>query len=126
MTTKNKNTAKETSKDLVRSNVNKGVRSEKEKRSGVIQTMINLLSKKEYSKDTLLSAMMKKFPERDGSALMSTIRAQFSGKLNITRLERERGLELSKTFKNVKGTEVTFYQITSFDKDWSLEEEAED
>lgn len=106
--------------DLVRANVNKGV-AKKDKKDGVIQTMINILSKKAYTKDSLLDELCSMFPEREESALKSTIKAQFAGKTQ-SRLEKERGIEFKRSI--TKAGFVTF-KIKGF-KDWSLEEENEE
>lgn len=106
--------------DLVRANVNKGV-AKKDKKDGVIQTIINLLSKKMYTKESLLNELCSIFPEREESSLKSTIGAQFSGKTS-TRIEKERGIEFK---RNISKAGFTTYKIIGF-KNWNLEDENED
>ena len=79
--------------NLVRANVNKGVTKKEDKKAGVIQTIIDILSKEAHTKDSLLAELKRYFPEREESSLKSTLKAQFAGK-NGTRLEKERGIEL--------------------------------
>lgn len=107
--------------NLVRSNVNKGVAKKEEKKSGVIQTIIDILSKEAHTKDSLLTELKKYFPEREESSLKSTLKAQFSGK-NGTRLEKERGIELKYINKKISGGTFEHFRIKGF-KDWSEENE---
>ena len=110
--------------NLVRANVNKGVTKKADKKTGVLQTMINLLTEGYYTKETLLDELCAIFPEREESSMKCTINAQLAGK-KISRLEKERGVELQ--YKNRKfGTEsFSNFKIKGF-KDWSLEDENED
>lgn len=103
----------------VRSNVNKGVKKGEDKKAGVIQTIIDLLTKKQYSRETLLEEMVKQFPEREESAMKLTINAQLSNEAK--RLRKERGLEVKITMKK----EVMFYKITG-KAEFKTEEEGEE
>ena len=107
--------------NLVRANVNKGVTKKEDKKAGVIQTIIDILSKEAHTKDSLLTELKKYFPEREESSLKSTLKAQFSGK-NGTRLEKERGIEFK---RNITKAGFVTFKIKGF-KDWSLEDENED
>lgn len=109
--------------NLVRANVNKGVAKKEDKKTGVIQTIINILSNKAHTKDSLLKELKSYFPERDETSLQSTLKAQFAGK-NGTRIEKERGIELVYMNKKIAGETFVHFKIKGF-KDWS-EEENED
>ena len=48
---------------------------------GILGTIRELLSAKSLTKDALLAHLVKKFPDRDSEAMMSTIRVQVPGRL---------------------------------------------
>ena len=105
-----KNSNNKSEKREIRSNVNKGVTKEGDKKAGVIQTILNLIQKKEQTKATLLKALIRTFPERDKDAMEKTIKAQLSGNNRPTRMERERGVEFKVESRNdSKGNPQTYY-----------------
>lgn len=118
-------TKKTIKNDAIRSNVNKGVSKDSDKKSGVIQTILYAIQKKEQTKDTLLKLLVKSFPERDSDSMKKTIQAQLSAtRTGVSRMEKERGVEFNREKRLVKNLEVTFISYAG-QKEWQDEETEE-
>lgn len=104
-----KSTKKIIVKDQIRSNVNKNAKNPNEKRSGVIQTILDLIKKKPQTQETLIKGLVKAFPEREMNAMQKTIKAQLGAATRPTRMERERGVEFLISLKTIKNVETTLY-----------------
>lgn len=112
---------KEIKKDQIRSNVNKGITKEGEKRSGVIQTILDSIKKKPQTQESLLKILQKAFPDRDLDAMKKTIKAQIGTTNRPTRMEKERGVEFAIEVKTIKDKQAVFYSFVG-EKEYSEEE----
>jgi len=119
-----KKDSKKVVKKEIRSNVNKGITKQGEKKSGVIQTILDSIKKKPQTKDSLLKILQSNFPERDLDAMKQTIKAQIGTTTRPTRMEKERGVEFKIETKVVKKEDVIFYSYIG-ERDYD-NEEAED
>jgi len=81
-------------KEMKKDEKKKAAKKEGVKKVGIIDTIISLLKTKPITKEDIVKALVKKFPDREEKGMTSTVSIQLGG-----RLEKDKGLKIQKSDK---------------------------